>query len=133
MMLPFLFTACGDDEPSGNGNEGGGGLNGTWVLSGLTDDDSTGSWTFKFSGSSVTYIEKWSEPGYDDDIETSTGNFEVENGIISMHLIYNYGSGSDTYDWAFEYSIKGKELTLIPANTDARSYFGSKPFTLKKK
>lgn len=131
MLLPLVLVSCGDDDDPGSA------LKGTWVKTGLKDKESTGSWTFKFTNNTVTFTEKWSEPGEDDDIEVYAGTYETieEDGksIVTMHVTYDYGSGSDDEDWTFQYAINGKELTLTPMTDETWGYFGKAAFTLKRK
>ena len=137
LLLPLALVSCGsdDDEPST-------GLSGTWVKNDLTDGDSHGSWTFKFSGNNVIYTEKWSESGHENDVEVYSGTYETFNDhendpektkYLNMHVTYTYSGGSSSYDWEFAYSISGKELTLTPISSETRNYFGSSSFVLKRK
>ncbi len=121
-MLCVNFTSCGnDDEDYGTGP-----VAGKWERY-LTDGSSRGTYTFIFKDDNVTYIEKWSEPGYDDDIETYTGVYVVENDIISM----TFGNATVSVD--FKYEIKGQKLTLTANNYWAKDYFGQAPMVFTRK
>ncbi len=118
--------SCGSDEPKGA-------LGGTWVLRNLSDKDSEGTLTFKFNGNKVSFIEKWTERGYDDDIETYEGTcvIDTEAKTVAMIITPTYYDSDDTYEWLFDYELSGGKLTLTPANSTTRSYWGSssKTFT----
>lgn len=109
-MLGVCLTACGSngDEEPGDGSTDSK-LNGTWVAT-AKDDASTGTFTFEFKGNNVSYTEKWSEPGYDDDIETYKGTFVAEDGLLTMHL--ERTDYPDSFDCVFKYSVSGKSLVL---------------------
>ena len=96
-------------------------IDGTWEKNGLVDRNSIGTWTFIFNGNEATYIEKWAEPGYADDIEISNGWFDVSGDRLYMHLIYKYSS--DTYDWTFKFTVNGNYLDLTPYDAETISYF----------
>ena len=98
-------------------------IDGTWEKNGLVDRNSIGTWTFIFNGNEATYIEKWAEPGYADDIEISNGWFDVSGDRLYMHLIYKYSSGSNTYDWTFKFTVNGNYLDLTPYDAETISYF----------
>lgn len=126
------FTACSsndDDEDYGTGP-----LAGKWEAYG-TDGDSQGTATFIFKNGTVTYIEKWSEPGYNDDIETYTGPYTIENNIVSMTLtrIRENGDAWYTDHYVFKFEVNGKQLTLTANNSPTRDYWGSSPIVLTKK
>lgn len=129
-MLGVNFTSCGnDDEDYGTGP-----VAGKWECY-LTDGSSRGTLTFIFKDDNVTYIEKWSEPGYDDDIETYTGVYVVENDIISMTLTRLRDDGTSWYSnaYVFKFEINGKKLTLTANNYWAKDYFGQAPMVFTRK
>ncbi len=120
-----LMCACSNDDESSDS------LSGKWEAY-TTDGDSQGTQTFILKNGSVTYIEKWTEPGYEDDVETYDGPYIIEDDLVTMNLVrrdvdYNYN-----YVWVFKWEIDGKNLTLTPNDYKTKEYW-SEPIVLNKK
>lgn len=119
--------SCGSDEPKGA-------LGGTWVLRNVIDTDQVGTLTFKFNGNKVTYIEKWTEYGEYNDIDTYEGTCVIDTEAKTVAMIISQTDNDyhiETYEWLFDYELSGGKLTLTPANSTTRGYWGSssKTFT----
>ena len=130
-MLSVSLVSCSSDDDE---FEGSGPLGGRWERY-MTDGSSQGTLTFIFKNGTVTSIEKWSEPGYDDDIETYTGPYVIEDNIVSMTLTRLRDDGSPWYsdNYVFKFEINGKTLTLTANDRETREYWGTSPMVYTKK
>lgn len=123
--MAFISCSSSDDDEQSDS------LSGKWEIR-LSDKDSQGTLSFTFRNGTVTYIEKWSEPGYDDDIETYSGPYTIEEDIVTMTL-----RRVDTKDqdrvFVFKWEINGKTLTLTPIDSNTKEYWGISPIVYNKK
>ncbi|MBQ4485134.1 MAG: hypothetical protein II934_09080 [Prevotella sp.] len=131
------FSACSSDND--DDDYGTGPLAGRWEAhrthTSSEGDKSEGLFTFTFKNGNVTYVEKWSSSGEEDDIETYTGPYTVENDIISMSLTRLRDDGTSWYSnaYVFKFEINGKKLTLTANDGSTRKYWGATPMTYTKK
>ena len=125
-MLSICISSCGDDDDEVSDS-----LSGIWEIN-ISDGDSKGTMTFTFKNGVVIYVEKWSDSGYEDDIETYKGTYTIDNDMVTMALARTEETLQEEYTWIFKWKINGKKLTLTPNDNYTSDYWESSVTFSKK-